>query len=105
MKNKKFLLVLLLVLFMPLMVDALDDYVSLDWKSEIGNDLYQDITKIGDDIYVLSKNAIYKFDSSGKKTEIPLELCDMGSFSGNRVVCYNYSDSSFRTPHPYDNRI
>lgn len=104
MKNKKFLLVLLLVLFMPLMVDALDDYVSLDWKSEIGNDLYQDITKIGDDIYVLSKKAIYKFDSSGKKTEIPLELCDMGSFSGNRVVCYNYSDSSFRTPHPYDDR-
>lgn len=67
MKNRKCLLILLLVLFMPLMVDALDEYVSLDWKSKIGNDLYQDITKIGDNIYVLSKKAIYKFDSSGKK--------------------------------------
>lgn len=65
-------------------------------KSEIGNDLYQDITKINNDVYVLSKKAIYKFDSNGKKTEIPLELCDMGSFSGTSVICYNYSDSSFR---------
>lgn len=100
MKNRKCLLILLLVLFMPLMVDAMDEYVSLDWKSEIGNDLYQDITKIGDDIYVLSKKAIYKFDSSGKKTEIPLELCDMGSFSGTSAVCYNFTDDSFRVPHP-----
>ena len=78
------------------MVDALDEYVSLDWKSEIGNDLYQDITKINNDVYVLSKKAIYKFDSNGKKTEIHLELCDMGSFSGTSVICHNYSDSSFR---------
>lgn len=49
MKNRKCLLILLLVLFMPLMVDALDEYVSLDWKSKIGNDLYQDITKIGNE--------------------------------------------------------
>lgn len=81
---------------LPIMVDALDEYVSLDWKSEIGNDLYQDITKINNDVYVLSKKAIYKFDSNGKKTEIPLELCDMGSFSGTSVICYNYSDSSFK---------
>lgn len=103
MKNRKCLLILLLVLFMPLMVDALDVYVSLDWKSKIGNDLYQDITKIGDDIYVLSKKAIYKFDSSGKKTEIPLELCDMGSFSGNSAICYNYTDPSFRKEYGYYN--
>ncbi len=49
MKNRKCLLILLLVLFMPLMVDVLDEYVSLDWKSKIGNDLYQDITKIGNE--------------------------------------------------------
>ncbi len=95
MKNQLFL-VLLLVLILPIMVDALDEYVSLDWKSEIGNDLYQDITKINNDVYVLSKKAIYKFDSNGKKTEIPLELCDMGSFSETSVICYNYNDSSFK---------
>lgn len=38
MKNRKCLLILLLVLFMPLMVDALDEYVFLAWNGSVGSE-------------------------------------------------------------------
>lgn len=101
MKKKTIFMLFLLIL--PIVGHCEDEYVSLDWKSEIGNDLYQDITKIDNNIYVLSKKAIYKYNLDGNRIEIPLELCDMGSFSENSVICYNFSDNSFRTPHSNNN--
>ena len=94
---KKYLVPFLLtIVLLPTFIKADNDIISVDWTREIGNDYYQDITKVDNQIYVLTKKSIIKYDMDGNKTTTDLDLCDVGAFSEDSVICYNFSDPSFR---------
>lgn len=95
---KKYLVPLLLtIILLPTFIKADNDIISVDWTREIGNDYYQDIKKVDDKIYVLTNDSIIKYDLDGNKTTTNLDLCDVGAFSEDSVICYNFSDPSFRS--------
>ncbi len=86
MKNRKCLLILLLVLFMPLMVDALDEYVYeydltgkivnkvLAWNGSVGNEYvgrgfdFDRISKVNDLYFFFSGPKMFGvYDMNGKE--------------------------------------